>query len=116
MTRKQTRLARTVPRRSIIKFCIIAALVAIAAGTLQWSIARHPSSGANSQFFPDLPDIDLSALTPSARDHVIQQANAQKCSCNCGLTLACCRNRDRSCQTSLKICKTMAKEASTGGS
>lgn len=86
MTRKKTRLARTVPGRSIIKFYIIAVLVAIVAGTLRWFIFAHSSSGANSQRFLDLPDIDLSALTPSARDHVIQQANAQKCSCNCGLT------------------------------
>jgi hypothetical protein len=77
-------------------------------------ITRSNPEG-KTEFFSDLPDVDLSVLQASVRDRLVRQANLQKCPCNCGLSLACCRNRDRSCQTSLKMAREIVKQASNGG-
>jgi len=103
------------PRKDVAVICAIAAAVIVGTFTLHWVVTRAPNSDERSEVFTDLPDVDLSALQASARDQLVRQANLQKCPCNCGLTLARCRNRDRSCQTSLKIAREMVKQASNGG-
>ena len=115
MTRKRIKAALMVPRKKIAVYCAIVVAVVVVTIALQWLVITRSNSGGNGEFFSDLPDVDLSVLQPNTRDMLLRQANLQKCDCNCGLTLACCRNRDRSCQTSLKICRAMVRQASTGG-
>jgi hypothetical protein len=115
MTRKQNKFGVIIPRKKIVALCAIAAAVIVATFALQWLVITRSNSFGNSEFFSDLPDVDLSAVPGSTRDRLVRQANSQPCPCNCGLTLACCRNRDRSCQTSLKVCREMVKQASDGG-
>jgi hypothetical protein len=115
MTRKRIKAALMVPRNKIAVFCAIVVTVVVVTIALQWLFITRSNYGGNGEFFSDLPDVDFSVLQRNARNRLLRQANLQKCDCNCGLTLACCRNRDRSCQTSLKICRAMVKHASTGG-
>src|SRR5713101_2396430 len=102
-------------RKEIVVFCAIAAAVIVATIALQWLVITSSNSDERAEFFSDLPDVDLSALQAGTRDQMVRRANLEKCPCNCGLTLARCRNRDRSCQTSLKIAREMVKQASNSG-
>lgn len=104
-----------VPRKKAVAFWAIAAAVIALIVALQWLVITRSDSEGKAEFFSDLPDVDLSALQASARERLVRQANLQKCPCNCGLTLACCRNRDQCCQTSLKMAREMVKQASNGG-
>lgn len=115
MTRKQLKSGQIVPRRKVLAYCAIAAAVLILIVAMQWLVITRSNPEGKTEFFSDLPDVDLSVLQASARDHLVRLANLQKCPCNCSLTLACCRNRDRSCQTSLKMAREMVKQASNGG-
>jgi thiol-disulfide isomerase/thioredoxin len=51
----------------------------------------------------DLPDVDLSGLTPRQRVVVLKRLNSEGCSCGCRLTLAECRINDTACGISKKI-------------
>jgi len=73
----------------------------------QWFMTNELSQQAPQQFYSDIPDVNLAALRPEQRMGLIRELNETNCPCTCGLTLACCRNRDRKCQTSLKACKEM---------
>lgn len=48
-----------------------------------------------------VPGIDLESLSPGSRDVFLRFANAERCTCMCGYTLAACRNYDAECETSL---------------
>lgn len=85
----------------------IGGIVLVGVAWSQWFMMNKLSQQAPEQFYNDLPDVNLAALQPEQRTSLIRELNTTKCPCNCGLTLACCRNRDRKCQTSLKTCKEM---------
>jgi hypothetical protein len=76
--------------------------------------ARDPSSAepvreALAQAEPDersrwvdpVPGADVSALDEPRRVLFLQLANARRCTCGCGYTLAACRAYDASCDVSL---------------
>jgi hypothetical protein len=115
MTRKQLKSGQIVPRRKAVAFWAIAAAVLVVIVAMQWLVITRSNSEGKTELFSDLPDVDLSVLQASVRDRLVRAANLQTCPCTCSLTLACCRNRDRSCQTSLKIAREMVKQASNGG-
>jgi hypothetical protein len=48
----------------------------------------------------DIPDLDLAALTPAARETFMRIANGRSCTCGCGFTLASCRRFDSECEFS----------------
>ena len=48
-----------------------------------------------------VPGIDDSRLTARQRETFIRFANAERCTCGCGFTLAACRAFDSSCEVSL---------------
>jgi hypothetical protein len=47
-----------------------------------------------------IPQLDVSDLTPARYDVFIRFANARRCTCGCGYTLAGCRIYDSSCEVS----------------
>jgi thiol-disulfide isomerase/thioredoxin len=51
----------------------------------------------------DLPDVDLSGLTPRQRAIALKRLNSEGCTCGCQLTLAECRINDTACGVSKKI-------------
>jgi hypothetical protein len=85
----------------------IGGTVLVGVALSQWFMANQLAQQAPQQFYNDLPDVNLAELKPERRASLIQEMNAIKCPCNCGMTLASCRNRDRNCQTSLKMSKEM---------
>lgn len=48
----------------------------------------------------DIPDLELTALTPAARATFLRIANGRRCGCGCGFTLAGCRRFDTECEVS----------------
>lgn len=48
----------------------------------------------------DIPSADLSALTPAQAEVFLRFANARRCTCGCGFTLAACRVYDPTCEVS----------------
>ena len=48
----------------------------------------------------EVPGFDLSGLDSSRREIFIRFANAERCTCGCGYTLAACRAYDSTCEVS----------------
>jgi hypothetical protein len=48
----------------------------------------------------DVPGVDLSAFDPGRREAFVRFANAERCTCGCGFTLAACRRYDSDCDVS----------------
>ena len=54
-------------------------------------------------YYDTVPGIPLQTLEASRREEVLRQLNSTKCTCECKLTLAQCRNTDRTCKKSLDL-------------
>ena len=58
--------------------------------------------------------VDFSSLTPSAKRTALKAANAARCACGCGMTLAQCVATDSTCpvrEPNIQRIKTMVNEA-----
>jgi hypothetical protein len=49
----------------------------------------------------EVKGVDLTPLSPRLRERFLVHANAQRCTCGCGYTLARCRTYDPTCEVSL---------------
>jgi len=58
-------------------------------------------SSQKTTWVDEIPEFDVSMLTPPQRRLLIRYANAQSCTCGCGFTLAACRRYDSQCDVSL---------------
>jgi hypothetical protein len=61
------------------------------------------SSPGKIRWVDAVPGIDDSDLGPRQREVFIRFANAERCTCGCGYTLAGCRIYDATCETSLPL-------------
>ena len=52
------------------------------------------------QWVEDIPDLELASLTTAQRETFLRIANARRCDCGCGFTLAGCRRFDSECDKS----------------
>ena len=70
-------------------------------------VIRHALSQAGlesaekSRWVDQVPGVELSELPPDDAERFLRFANAQRCTCDCGYTLAACRNFDSDCDVSL---------------
>jgi hypothetical protein len=48
----------------------------------------------------EIPGADLAGLDPARAETFLRFANARRCTCGCGFTLAACRRFDPSCEVS----------------
>ena len=58
------------------------------------------STAIKSRWIEDLSGMDLASLAPARREVFLRFANAERCTCGCGYTLAGCRASDMSCEVS----------------
>ena len=58
------------------------------------------SAAYKSRWLDDVRGLDLASLSPDRRTLFLRHANAQRCTCGCGYTLAGCRASDMSCEVS----------------
>lgn len=52
------------------------------------------------EWVEDVPDLELSDMSPVARALFLTIANGRRCTCGCGFTLAGCRRFDAECEVS----------------
>lgn len=57
-------------------------------------------STKKSAWVDEIPAVDLSGLDPKRTEIFLRFANARRCTCGCGFTLAACRVYDPSCEVS----------------
>jgi hypothetical protein len=62
--------------------------------------ARVDSAAIKRRWIDDVRGIDLTRLDPPRRELFLRYANAERCTCGCGYTLAGCRATDMSCEIS----------------
>jgi WD40 repeat protein len=65
-------------------------------------IQSIPDPGPLIDNYRQMPEIDLSSLPEAIKESVLYQANREKCTCGCSLTISGCRNNDTVCRTSVK--------------
>ena len=53
-----------------------------------------------SEWVDEIPGADASGLAPERREIFLRFANAERCTCGCGFTLAACRRFDQECDVS----------------
>jgi hypothetical protein len=59
------------------------------------------SAELKSRWQDEVRGVDVAALDPARREIFLRAANAQRCTCGCGFTLAACRAYDLTCPVSL---------------
>jgi hypothetical protein len=64
------------------------------------AIAGADSARMRAKWHDDVRDMDLATLDAKKRDVFVRFANAERCTCGCGFTLAGCRASDMTCETS----------------
>jgi thiol-disulfide isomerase/thioredoxin len=62
----------------------------------------------------ELPDVDLSGLTPAQKKEALHRLNAESCTCGCKLTLAECRINDTECPVSKGLANDVVKRVRAG--
>ena len=62
--------------------------------------ARIDSVAYKSRWLDEVPGIRLDSLAPRQRELFLRFANAERCTCGCGYTLATCRAADMTCDVS----------------
>ena len=62
--------------------------------------AAADSTEIKTRWVDEVPNFDLTGLDASQREIFIRFANAERCTCGCGYTLAACRVYDSSCEVS----------------
>lgn len=58
------------------------------------------SAEIKSRWHDEIRGIELGGLDPAAREIFVRFANAERCTCGCGYTLAGCKASDMSCEVS----------------
>ena len=62
--------------------------------------AGEDSSAIKMRWVEEVPGFDLAGLDPARREIFVRFANAERCTCGCGFTLAGCRASDMTCDVS----------------
>jgi hypothetical protein len=65
--------------------------------------AERDSAEIKMRWVEELPNVDLAGLDAARREIFVRFANAERCTCGCGFTLAACRVYDPSCEVSAPL-------------
>lgn len=79
--------------RRVKSFAITLAVLA-AIGGLLYGLARSPTIAYNER---DLTDVDFTSLNAGQKRAALVEANADRCTCGCGMALAQCVATDMTC-------------------
>lgn len=71
-------------------------------------------STRKDEWVETVPGIDATLLSAAQRETFIRYANAERCSCGCGFTLAACRAFDPSCEFSLPLVTALFDSVASG--
>lgn len=123
---KPPHTAAMLPRRLLAALVVLAVLVgagyallpraagvrrppatADTAGVVERALALAADTTKRHAWVDAVPGIDDAGLSPGARAAFIRLANAERCTCGCGFTLAACRVYDPSCEVSLPLVRAL---------
>jgi len=62
----------------------------------------------------EIPGADLTGLDPVRAEIFLRFANARRCTCGCGFTLAACRQYDPSCEVSTPLAAALLDSVTRG--
>jgi hypothetical protein len=101
------------PRRQSRSASRILTWLAVVGGValLVWGISQ--SSGV-PYTDDDIAVVSFAGLTSSERRSALQEANRERCTCGCGMTLARCVSTDMTCplrEQNIQSIRTMVREA-----
>ena len=85
--------ARTRLQRRLKTFAITLGVLAVIGGLI-YGLAISPSIAYNER---DLPDVDFTSLNAEQKRAALVEANADRCTCGCGMALAQCVATDMTC-------------------
>ena len=104
---KKTRPRKAAGRSKLVKWLVIAAVVGgIGYGISQMSTIAYGEA--------EIKVIDFSGLDATQKRRALEEANAARCTCGCGMTLAQCVATDSTCpirESNIDRIKTMVREA-----
>ena len=72
------------------------------------------SAAIKARWVDDIGGVDLGGLDAGRREIFIRHANAERCTCGCGYTLAACRAFDATCETSLPLVERLRDSVRAG--
>jgi hypothetical protein len=99
------------PSRSISVALIKWGLLGAAAVSIVYGVS-HMSGIAYTD--KDIKVVDFSTLSPGKKTSALRAANAARCPCGCGMTLAQCVSTDSTCpirETNIERIKTIVRDA-----
>jgi hypothetical protein len=73
----------------------------VTGGVVEQALGATADSALKSQWRDEVQGVDVSHLSEVQRTLFVKLANAQRCTCGCGYTLAGCRTYDPTCDVSL---------------
>ena len=85
--------------------------------TIEQALRQQPgveSRADKIRWVDDVPGLDDEDLPPRQREIFIRFANAERCTCGCGYTLAGCRAYDTTCETSLPLVRALLDSVRAG--
>jgi hypothetical protein len=72
------------------------------------------SAAIRARWVDEINGLDLTGLDTAKREVFIRFANAERCTCGCGYTLAGCRAYDPTCEVSLPIVEALLDSVRRG--
>jgi hypothetical protein len=72
---------------------------------------QQPRSPEAEPFYTNLPGVDLSGIPPAKLQALLKRLNVQRCTCDCGRSVASCRNNHSSCTNSLAAARAAVEAA-----
>jgi hypothetical protein len=76
--------------------------------------ASADSAEIKARWMDDIKGIEIAALDDAQRDLFVRFANARRCTCGCGFTLAACRTYDPTCPVSEPILEALRDSITAG--
>ena len=76
--------------------------------------AVDDSAAIKARWVDDIPGFDVADLSAARREIFVRFANAERCTCGCGYTLAACRAFDSSCEVSAPRVQTLLDSVRAG--
>lgn len=67
------------------------------------AVSAPDSAALRDRYVPEVRGVDVAMLSPAQHAVFLEFANAARCTCGCGFTLAACRTYDPSCEVSLPL-------------
>ncbi|HEY2955172.1 MAG TPA: hypothetical protein VGK89_07980 [Candidatus Eisenbacteria bacterium] len=84
-----------------------------AAGMIHQALGED-STAIKQRWVEEVPGFDLAGLDSARREIFVRFANAERCTCGCGYTLAACRAYDSTCEVSAPRVRTLFDSVQAG--